>query len=640
MLRFKLFKGFAATVLLFAVMTGFVGLRTIQRRVVEEAQTRVRLDLSSAWDQFRHHLDMTEMTLGFTAVKPTLIEAAQNKDWNNEEVRRRLEQIRIQAGLDFLDLVTPDGKVVVRTTPPFNTGDFKLHDPAVAQALSGKTRTCVAVLSGDELNREADGLAERAFLELEDTPRARMTTRKTETRGMAVVSAVPVTEGGRLLAVVYGGMLLNRNFGIVDSICEVIYGGEEYRGAPMGTATIFLYDSRITTTVRNGNGNRALGTRVSKEVADKVLDNNQSWVGDAFVVKDWYLAAYDPLRDGNDNVVGMLYVGVLKQPFVDYGRAMAWRYVQLSLAGLLIALVMAFVLADRLSKPIHRLVEASNVMCRGERPGPVSTKGSCHETGTLISSFNQMTATLIEREERLKALNRSHMETLGFVSHELKSPVAAIMNYAYLMRQQKLGPLNEKQAKAVQSIESGSKRLVEMVRHYLNLSRIENAELNPVPTRVDINADVLEPLLASVEADAQARQMKIVSAIPAGTAVHADVNMVREVFENLVGNAIKYGRDGGAVELTAGQDGGKVPFSVRNEGPGIPADRLGDLFQKFSRIEGAPGVRAQKGTGLGLFITKNIIEAHGGTITVASEKDGWTEFKFTLPAVDSAAGKT
>jgi two-component system, NtrC family, sensor kinase len=640
MLRIKLFKGFAVTVLLFAVMSGFVGIRTIQRRVIEEAQTRVRLDLRSAWDQLRHQFGTTELSLSFAAAKPILLDAAQKKDWQSDELRRRLEQIRIQAGLDFLDIIAPDGAVVLRAAPPYAAGDSRMRDPALVQALTGKPRTCITVLTEGELRMEADGLADQAFLELEDTPRARKTSRTVETRGMAVVSAVPVMEGGRVLAVVYGGLLLNRNHEIVDRVRDVIFGNDEYKGSPLGTTTIFLHDSRIATTVRQANGNRALGTRVSKEVADRVLDNNEPWVGEAFVVKDWYLTAYDPIRDGNDEVIGMLYVGTLRQPFVDYGRGMAWRYAILSVFGLLIALVVAFVLADRISKPIHMLVEASNRMRQGERSEPVVSGGACHETQTLITAFNQMTSTLAEREERLKALNRSYMETLGFVSHELKSPVAAIMNYAYLLQQRRLGPVTDRQEKALRSIESSSKRLVEMVRHYLNLSRIENGEMSPMRTRVDVNEDVVVPLIHAVQADAEARGMAIANKVGAGTLLHADLNMVREVFENLVGNAIKYGRDGGRIELSSVPDGPLVRFSVKNEGPGIPEDKIGSLFQKFVRLNAAPGLSAQKGTGLGLFITKNIVEAHGGTIGVTSAANGWTEFAFTMPAMDSTGQET
>jgi signal transduction histidine kinase len=107
--------------------------------------------------------------------------------------------------------------------------------------------------------------------------------------------------------------------------------------------------------------------------------------------------------------------------------------------------------------------------------------------------------------------------------------------------------------------------------------------------------------------------------------------MVREIFENLVSNAVKYGRDGGSITITARGDGGMVNFTVRNDGAGIPADRIPELFQKFSRLEGTDVARRQKGTGLGLFITKTIVEAHGGKIEARSMPGEWAEFEFSLP---------
>jgi signal transduction histidine kinase len=350
------------------------------------------------------------------------------------------------------------------------------------------------------------------------------------------------------------------------------------------------------------------------------------------VVNDWYLSAFEPLKDGFGKVVGMLYVGILKRPFKDYARSTGIRYGLLVLGVLCLALVIALVEAGRLANPIHRLVEASNQMRRGDRPVPVVPDGRCQETDRLVQSFNEMVRTLAEREERMKALNRSYMETLGFVSHELKSPVATIMNYSYLLREEKLGPLTEKQAKAVRSIDGGGKRLVEMVRHYLNLSRIENAELNPVFSRVAVRPDVLDPVLEALDPDLHAKGMVLSNEVPGDVLLHADLNLVHEVFENLIGNAIKYGRPGGRIRIGFRRVDGTVEFCVANEGNGIPPDRVGSLFQKFSRIESAPSAKAQKGTGLGLFITKYIVEAHGGRISVKSVVNEWTEFTFTLPA--------
>jgi len=635
MLRTKLFKGFALIVVIFSVLSGYMGIWTVKRRIIEEVQTRVRLDLGSAWAIYNGKLREIEVVLRLAALKEAVVNMCQERDWSNLEVRNRLERIRVNFELDFLDVVAPDGRVVVRTAAPYVTGDFKTADPLVTAALHGDVQVGMQVLSRMELEHEADGLAERAFLELEETPHARKSERKVENRGMVMAGAAPVREGGQVLGVIYGGLLVNRNHELVDRICDTIFRNETYQNLPVGTATIFLGDCRIATTVRLKNGNRAIGTRVSKEVADRVLDNGDPWIGDAFVVQDWYLAAYEPIKDGLGQVIGMLYVGILKKPFEDYGRSIIVRYLWVSVFVLFVALMVAFIISNRLALPIHRLVEASNRLASGERHAPVPVDDSCEETARLTQAFNAMAATLVEREEKLKALNRSYMETLGFVSHELKSPVATITNYIYLLREQRLGPLNEKQLKAVRTVEMNSHRLVEMVRHYLNLARIENGEFTPVRTRVDVLTDVLEPLLESIAPEIEARRMRVANLVSPDVVLNADLNMVREVFENLVSNAVKYGRDGGQIVLAAVREGDFVKFSVKNEGPGIPPDKLGSLFQKFSRLETTEASRRQKGTGLGLFITKNIVDAHGGKITVASEPGGWTEFVFSLPAYDA-----
>jgi signal transduction histidine kinase len=226
------------------------------------------------------------------------------------------------------------------------------------------------------------------------------------------------------------------------------------------------------------------------------------------------------------------------------------------------------------------------------------------------------------------------MEMLGFVSHELKSPVATIMNYVFLLRQHKLGPMTEGQEKAVRNIETSSGRIVEMVRHYLNLSRIENGELRPVPTRVAVQEDVVRPLLDTFESDLVAHRMRVENGIGGNTLLRTDLNMTREVFENLVSNAIKYGREDATIVLGENTVDGFVEFKIRNEGPGIPLDKIEAVFHKFTRLEDQQVIRRQKGTGLGLFITRHIIEAHGGKITVESRPQEWVEFRFTLPRLE------
>jgi len=632
MLRTKLFQGFAILVVLFSILAAYVGVQTSQRRMVDEAQTRVQLNLGGAWSVLHAKMSEIETVLRLVAGKQLVQDLTEVDRFDETEVRHRLERIRVTFGLDFLQLLSPEGEVLLRTTSPYNKGDFRLSDPAVSGAIKGEIQTALAVLSPLELATEGPELAQRAYIPIEETLRARPSSRAVEDRGLAMISAVPVVKGAQVIGVVYGGVLLNRNFKLVDQMHDIVFKNEVYKGVPVGTATIFLGDCRIATTVRLSNGNRAMGTRVSKEVADLVLDNGGSWVGEAFVVKDRYLAAYDPIRNVAGEIIGMLYVGTLKKPFEDYSRGIALKYVYVSLFALLVGLVLAFFIASRLANPIHRLMEAADRVTQGHPTPPVADTGSCDEVGHLIHAFNQMTSTLTEREVKLKALNRSYMETLGFVSHELKGPVATILNYAYLLREQKLGDVNDRQVKAIRAIDAASNRLVEMVRHYLNLSRIENGELRPLCGRIALRDDVLVPLLERLEHEIQSHEMRVDLQVDPGILLLADRNMVLEIFENLFSNAMKYGRPQGVITLQVEpEEPDRYLFKFRNDGPGIPADRIDSLFQKFTRLEGTDGVRQQKGTGLGLFITRSIIEAHGGRIRVTSEVGGWVEFVFTLP---------
>jgi signal transduction histidine kinase len=174
-----------------------------------------------------------------------------------------------------------------------------------------------------------------------------------------------------------------------------------------------------------------------------------------------------------------------------------------------------------------------------------------------------------------------------------------------------------------------------MIRHYLNLSRIERGELKPARSRVDLRTDVVGPLVDSLEPQIAAVKMRVDNRLGAGVLVHADVNMTREVVENLLTNAAKYGREGGLVSIEAAPAGDFVRVAVRNEGPGIAPERMPNLFRKFAREEGGTAAK-RPGTGLGLFVSKHIVEAHGGIMEAASEPGQWAEFRFTLPAYRGA----
>jgi len=646
MIRNKLFAGLALIVLIFGGFSIFISVRIIKDQVVKEAQARVKLNLSSAWSIIHSELNEIETVLELVAGKQLIVDSCFEEDWSDQEIQNRLESIRINTGLDFLTLVSPKAEVVVRSAAPYKTGDYRIASNPVQKSLTGEAVTSYELLSIRELENESEGLSEKAYTVLKDTPYSRHKAKIAETRGLVMFGAVPVKSGNQVIGALYGGVLVNKNEGIVDKIKDMLFENVQYNERSTGTVTIFLNDTRICTTVRLNNGNRAIGTRVSKEVADTVLDNARIWEERAFVVNDWYLTAYEPVFNNQKQVIGMLYVGLLEKPFKELISSTILRYVYLSVIGFVLSLILAFFLSGSIAKPLHSLADAARKMQKGERPEPVLYERSTKETNLLMEAFNEMVSSLSERENSLKeankkletvndsltVVNHSYMETVGFISHELKSPLATIMNYVYLIQEKKFGSLTEKQERGVKIIDANVRLLVEMVRHYLNLSRIEKNELEPVVSKVLLNEEVLNQLIDSYQASAAERNIKIINNIPADTVLKTDLNMTREVFENLISNAVKYGRDGGTIKLGAIVEEDFIRFSVFNEGEGVASEQIDTLFKKFSRLENEKEARRRRGTGLGLFITKNIIEAHGGKIMVKSIHHEWIDFIFILPA--------
>jgi two-component system NtrC family sensor kinase len=197
-------------------------------------------------------------------------------------------------------------------------------------------------MSAAQLRHEGDELAERAYVPLVFTERAEPTDRAVEDRGLVMQAAIPIFDAGeRVLGVLYGGVLLNRKFDLVDRIRDAVFGDRTYAGRPVGTVTFFLGDVRIATNVMLDAGTRALGTRVSDQVGERVLQRGQRFADRAFVVNDWYLSAYDPIRDPEGRIVGIIYVGLLEKIYLGYKLSLAVQFLGISLGALLFAAVIA-----------------------------------------------------------------------------------------------------------------------------------------------------------------------------------------------------------------------------------------------------------------------------------------------------------
>jgi two-component system NtrC family sensor kinase len=642
-LQTKFNLGIALVFSVLAVAIATTSILWVNRNTIREAEERVNLYTRAGWEIYDSKLARLQTSAETLARSNIVLTLLQNLEDPQKvaDLRPSLESIRTSQSMDILNVLDSKGQVVLRTRTPEQRGDDLSGDPLVKQVLErGTSSQGTILLSEDRLATEGQSLLNWA-IDFGGEP-----------QGMLQAAAIPVVNGGELIGIIEVGTLLNGAAEKVDRIRDAVFKNEYYKGKPLGTATIFMNDLRISTNVMDANGNRAIGTRVSKEVADQVLGKGQPWTGPAWVVDRWYLAKYDPIRDPDGKVIGMLYVGELAQKYLDIRQRAVALLLVVILAGMGLALVVFFLIARGVVRPIQRLSMATERVASGDLTCrvPVETKD---EIGQLSESFNQMAEQLqrqrqeIEEEhqkleelnQELQATNRNYMEMLGFVTHELKNPLASATMSLYTVKDGYLGGLNPGQHRALESVASSLHYFEEMIRNYLDLSRLEKGELQINRVRVEVDSEVVGPILEGLQRSLEDRSMVVESRIPAGLEIDADRDLLRIVYDNLLANAVKYGRDGGRIALDARNGAGSYRLSVWNEGPGIPPEKLPMLFAKFGRLD-TPEYAGKKGTGLGLFICKEIVEKHGGRIWAESEPGQWTRFTFTIPspAGDRASG--
>ncbi|MHC4294288.1 MAG: cache domain-containing protein, partial [Planctomycetota bacterium] len=306
--RSRLLGSFLIVIVICGAVATVVGVRMIGDGIIRQAQDKVRLDLNSARSTYQGAIDDVRDVVRHTGVRFFLKRALEAGDVGSLVVE--LEATRRRESLDVLTLTDPKGVVLLRARNPSAKGDSQAHDPIVAKALSERRPAAsTEIVTSEQLLIEGSDLAERAHLKFVPTPKAKPTDTTEETSGMMIKAAAPVLDDrGELLGVLYGGKLLNQDYNLVDTIKETVYQGEVYGGRETGTATIFQGDLRISTNVMTREGKRAIGTRVSAEVNDRVLTEGRQWIERAFVVNDWYITAYEPIKDVSGEVIGILYV--------------------------------------------------------------------------------------------------------------------------------------------------------------------------------------------------------------------------------------------------------------------------------------------------------------------------------------------
>ena len=298
-------------------------------------------------------------------------------------------------------------------------------------------------------------------------------------------------------------------------------------------------------------------------------------------------------------------------------------------AAIVLALVLGFVLSWSVIGPIQRIDARLAKISSGDFSGHVDVDNR-DELGALAANVNRMNDELRRLYTELEETSRHKSEFLANMSHELRTPLNAILGFAQVLRERMFGDINEKQAEYLDDILASGNHLLSLINDVLDLSKVEAGQVALERAPFSLR-DALEQGVVVVREQASNDGVTIaLTADPEADVVEGDARRIQQVIFNLLSNAVKFTPVGGSVDVTTARANGEVRVEVADTGPGIAPEERERLFDEFQ--QGDAGVAQGEGTGLGLALSKRLIELHGGRIWVESELGAGSTFMFTLPA--------
>ncbi len=622
--------------------------------------SKVNGDLTIAHQYLLRILENTGEHLNALSESVALRDAASSSR-ETGSLANYLRESRERLKLDFLFLVEPDGRIIGSVDTPSSTA-IRTDWPVMASAFGGRPSTAIDILSHEELAAISPALAKRASLDLVPTPNAVPTDRTAETRGMVVHSASPVNVPGLEGAAIVGGILLNQNLEFIDTINDLVYRKASLPEGSQGTATLFLDDVRISTNVRLFEDKRALGTRVSAAVRSAVLDEGRVWLDSAFVVNDWYVSAYEPVRDSFGNRVGMLYVGFLEAPF---SRAKMETIIGIAIAFLLVtaASVPIFLRwARSIFKPLERMTGTIAAVESGDLGARTRLENPRDEIGVVSAHLDHLLDQLQDRDRELRAWNdelndrvaertrelelanqqleattkqlimseklAAIGEITAGVAHEMNNPIAVMQGNLEVVRSV-LDDRATEVATELRLIDEQIHRMTLIVNKLLQFARPE--EYAGFLER-HAAAEVISDCLPLVQYLLNKADIRVEREDTATRLLLMNRTELQQVLVNLIVNAIHAMPNGGTLRLASrdeqrdGRPG--VTIEVSDTGIGMAPDLIERIFDPFFTT------KRSEGTGLGLSISQTLIDRQGGALSVESTVGAGTTFLLWLPEAD------
>jgi signal transduction histidine kinase len=307
-------------------------------------------------------------------------------------------------------------------------------------------------------------------------------------------------------------------------------------------------------------------------------------------------------------------------------------FIGVSAASVVLALGLGLLLSWSLIRPIRHTEARLAEIAAGDFSKRLDVPNR-DELGSLARNVNQMNDELKRLYGELEAASRHKSEFLANMSHELRTPLNAIIGFSQVLRQRFFGEINEKQEEYLDDILSSGNHLLALINDVLDLSKVEAGQVE-----LEVNAFSLREALERGVVMVRERATKngvglSLDLAPNVDIVEGDERRLRQVVFNLLSNAVKFTPPGGRIVIESARMNGEVLVSVTDTGPGIAKEDQERIFEEFQQTD--VGVQQREGTGLGLALSRRLVELHGGRIWVESEPGHGSRFIFTLPAAEA-----
>ena len=624
-LQAKLFQTFLLTSTLPLVVVGIITLVFLGKMAVNDAQQRISNSVKMSLNTYQSVSDNLKFVVSSQNRRIYSLLADDQIDLLKNEYRKVVSK----NSLDFFVVTDNFGEVLVSMASPSFEGQDYSRDFFVRKALRGQVYVSTEILEEDELNKL--GLLEKARI-----------PGVWPARGLVLKVSMPVINNNEILVgtMTAGYLLNNNNAVIIDKITK----GSEL------VSSVFMDGIRVCSNLPANRGVSAIGTGISRKIDEDVREKKSDYFGRVKVSDQWYLAGYTPLYNSQKEIIGMLGIGLPEKVIFVLRDELMKLFILAVMLSALLALLIGIVSGGAVIRSINKIRGGIEAFGRGDYTHRLEIH-SQDEIEELAEFFNKTMNQLLEARQKLEvcSLNVQDLETkvtkgaeqleatqkqlveseqmaaMGrlatALSHELRNIFAEIQVGLYNLRA-KMAQECPHFLDSLKGIDESLNHANETVSNVLKFSYPKKL----IFSEVDINY-LVENILSfpNIQAQVKNNKIKLEKRFGSGlSSVKADGMQLREAILNLVINAIQSMPEGGKLSVSTYSENNALQVKVSDTGVGMSSEAQANLFTPFFTTK-------SRGLGLGLCITKAIIQEHSGSIQVFSELNKGTTFLIILP---------